>query len=455
MTAKPDDYDARLKLAVNTYTERRLSAMRQSMAYGSGFNDTTDTKRPKVWADFGFPNSLNFYDYLNLYTRNSLAHAIVHRISEKTWADEPWLVEGDQTDNKDAETRWERDTRKLFKKLGVWQKFQDADRRRLVGMYSGLILQVADDGRWDQELGQGELVGIIPAWQGQLTPTMWNNDTTSPNYGQPTMWQYQEADVETADHPPPGRSVNIHHSRVVIVGDYREGVPLLEAPYNDFVSLEKVTGALGESYWKNAARQINVEYDKETDPAQLAAAAGVDVEDLHEALTGMFSDLNQGLDAGMVTFGGKATPLVASVPPPMEPADVLRQNICASAMIPLKIAIGNQSGERASSEDNDDFNARCQSRRLGVVMSDVRRLVDRLTEYRIIDPVGEYQVMWTDLTEAGLSAKLDNAVKMSEINRNLMGTGERAYDADDIREVTGHEALDLDDNVPDNLDDED
>lgn len=452
MTSKTPEYEARLRMAVNTYSERRLASMRQSMAYGSGFNAGTDEKRSKAWIDYGFPNTLTFWDFLNLYQRNSLAHGIVHRITERTWQDEPWLVQGDETDNKTTEKPWERDTRKLFKRLNVWQKFQDADRRRMVGMYSGMILQVADNKKWHEELERGELVGIIPAWEGQLTPTEWNTDTASPDYGQPTMWQYQEASVETADHPPPGRSVNIHHSRVVIVGDYREGVPLLEAPYNDFVSLEKVTGALGESYWKNASRQLNVEYDKDTDPATLAAAAGVDVEDLHEALNGMFADLNHGLDSGMVTFGGKATPLVASVPPPMEPADVLRQNICASVMIPLKIAIGNQTGERASTEDNNDFNQRCQARRKGELMTDVRRLVDRLIEYRIIDPVPEYQVMWSDLNESSLSERLDNAVKMSTVNKNLMGTGEVAFLPDDIREVTGHDPLDLtDDN---DLDDE-
>jgi len=443
--ATDPDYQQRVQMVANTIaTERRLSAMRSSLAYGGGFNDTLGDKRKKAWVDYGFPNTLNFWDYLNLYRRHSLAHAIVHRITEKSWEDEPWVVEGDETDNAETETRWERDVRQLFKRLNLWQAFQDADRRRLVGMYSGLILQVADDRQWHEELEPGELVGVIPAWQGQLTPTAWNTDTTSPDYGKPTMWQYQEAEVETAEYPPPGRSVTIHHSRVVIVGDYREGVPLLEAAYNDFVSLEKVLGALGESYWKNAARQLNVEYSSETDPRQLAEAAGVKLEDLHEALNGMFADLNQGLDAGMVSFGGKATPLVANVPPPQEPYTVLAQNICSSAMIPMKIAVGNQTGERASTEDQDDFNRRCQSRRTGELMTDVRRLIDRLMEYGIIDVVPEYQVMWTDLAEAGMADKLANVELMAKINQAMQLLG-GVYTHDEMRAMTGHDPLGDDD----------
>lgn len=441
MSENTDDYQRRVQMVANTIaSERRIAMQRTSYAYGGGFNDTLGTKRSKVWQDFGYPNALNFWSFLNLYQRHSLAHAIIHRITEKSWEDDPWIVEGDETDNDKAETRWERDLRTLFKRLNLWQKFQDADRRRLVGMYSGLILQVADDRQWHEELEPGELVGVIPAWQGQLTPVEWDNNPASVTYGRPTMWQYQEAEVETADYPPPGRSVTIHHSRVVVVGDYREGVPLLEAAYNDFVSLEKVLGALGESYWKNAARQISMEYAPETRPQDLAEAAGVKVEDLHDALNGMFADLNQGLDAGMVNFGGKATPLVANVPDPKEPFNVLAQSICSSAMIPMKIAVGNQTGERASTEDQDDFNKRCQSRRTGELMTDVRRLIDRLMEYGIIDTVGEYQVMWTDLTEAGLADKLGNVEVMAKINQAMQLLG-GVYTHDEMRAMTGHDPL--------------
>lgn len=437
-----DDYNQRLQRVVNQVSERRMAAQRTAMAYGGGLNTGTDTKRfGKAWRDYGFPNTLSFRDYLNLYQRHSLAHGIVHRITEKSWQDEPWVVQGDADADADAETPWQRDLRTLFKRLNLWQRFEDADRRRLVGSYAALILQVADDLEWSQEMHAGELVGVIPAWQGQISPVEWDNDTRSATYGMVTTWSYQEADVTTADNPPPGRSVNIHHSRVVLVGDYREGVPLLEAAYNDFISLEKVLGALGESYWKNAARQISVEYDKETDPRTMAEAAGVDVNDLHEALNGAFTDLNQGLDAGMVSFGGKATPLVANVPNPKDPFAVLAQSICASAMIPMKIVVGSQTGERASTEDQQDFAQRCQARRTGQLMLDVRRLIDRLMDYGIIEQVPEYHVMWSDLAEASLSDRLANLKTAADSVKALVGTGlvqEGAIiTADELRTMAG------------------
>lgn len=428
-----------LALAINALSERRIAAQRTAMAYGGGFNTGIDSKRSTAWASYGYPNTLNFWDYLNVYERNSLAHAIVNRIAEKTWQDDPWLIEGDETDESRPETRWERDTRKLFKRLNVWQKFKEADIRRMVGSYSGLILQVADNGDWDTELQSGRLINVIPAWEGQLLPSAWNNDVQSPDYGMPTMWTYQEAQIQTADHPPPGRSVSIHHSRVVIVGDYREGVPLLKAAYNNLVSLEKIEGALGESYWKNAARQLSIEFDKDAQIATLEQAARESgYENLNQAMNESLADLNEGLDASTVTMGGKVTTLTAQVPPPKEPADVLRQNICAAVRYPTRAVVGNETGERASEQDEINANNRCQQRRVSEINTDIRRMIDRLMEYRIIDQVAEYEVMWSELGEASTSEKLANMLQAAKIVKELMGTGMLGLEESEIRSYGGH-----------------
>ena len=135
---------------------------------------------------------------------------------------------------------------------------------------------------------------------------------------------------------------------------------------------------------------------------------------------------------------------MANVPDPKEPYAVLAQNICSSAMIPMKIAVGNQTGERASTEDQDDFNRRCQSRRTGEMMTDVRRLIDRLIEYGILPPIAEYQVMWTDLAEAGMESKLENVLKMADANQKMQLLG-GVYTHDEMRAMTGHEPLGMDD----------
>ena len=439
------DKETRLTMAVNQYmSERRLASMRQAIGYGGNYAASIDTKRSRSWAEFGFPNTLNFYDFLALYMRNSLAKAGINRICRKTWQDNPWIIQGETTDENTTEKPWERDVRKLFKSLNVWQKFQDADRRRMVGAYSGLILRVADNARWDEELQPGgDLIEVIPAWEGQLTPGTWDENPNSPRYGQPTTWNYNEGNVQTADTPPPARSVTIHHSRVVIVGDYREGVSELEAAYNDFVSVVKITGGSGEGFLKNASRQLSVEYSDSQSLPELARSYGVGMDELNERLNEMMADLNSGIDAAAFTTGGKINPLVANVPQPKEHFEVQVQCIAASLEIPTKVLIGNQQGERASTEDQNDFNNRCQARRAGDLQTDIRRLIDRLMEYRIIPPVpgDEYEVMWSELNDASLADKLAMLKTATEAVRNMAGTGEIIATGDELRAIMGWEAL--------------
>jgi len=313
-----------------------------------------------------------------------------------------------------------------------------------VGAYSGLILRVADNARWDQELQPGgDLIEIIPAWEGQLTPGTWDENPSSPRYGQPTTWNYNEGNVQTADTPPPARSVTIHHSRVVIVGDYREGVSELEAAYNDFVSLVKITGGSGESYLKNASRQLSVEFGDTQSLPNLAREHGISMEELDERLNEQMADLNSGIDAAAFTTGGKINPLVANVPQPKEHFEMQVQCIAASLEIPTKVLIGNQQGERASTEDQDDFNNRCQARRLGELQTDIRRFIDRLIEYRIIPPVpgDEYEVMWSELTDASFADKLAMVKTLAEAQKALAGTGEFIATGDEYRTILGWEAL--------------
>ena len=439
------DKETRLTMAVNQYmSERRLASMRQALAFGSGYNGGIDTKRDRAWHEFGFPNTLCFFDFLNLYQRCSLAKAGINRINRKTWQDNPWIIQGDTTDEKTTEKPWERDVRKLFKRLNVWQKFQDADRRRMVGAYSGLILRVADNARWDEELQPGgDLIEVIPAWEGQLTPGTWDENPNSPRYGQTTTWNYNEGNVQTADNPPPARSVTIHHSRVVIVGDYREGVSELEAAYNDFVSLVKITGGSGEGFLKNASRQLSVEYSDSQSLPELARSYGVGMDELNERLNEMMADLNSGIDAAAFTTGGKINPLVANVPQPKEHFEMQVQCIAASLEIPHKELIGNQQGDRASTEDAVNMNNRCQARRAGDLQTDIRRLIDRLMEYRIIPPVpgNEYEVMWSELNDASLADKLAMLKTATEAVKNMAGTGEIIATGDELRAIIGWEAL--------------
>lgn len=129
-------------------------------------------------------------------------------------------------------------------------------------------------------------------------------------------------------------------------------------------------------------------------------------------------EMNRGNDVLMTTQGATVAPLVTAVADPSATYNVNLQTFAASVDIPVKVLVGMQTGERASTEDQKYFNARCQSRR-GDLSFEIEDFSDKLIELKIIDAVSEKTVIWDDLNEQTGTEKLANAKTMAEINQTF------------------------------------
>lgn len=431
-----------LGLALNTALGSfRAAAARQMFGRSNGM----DAKRLNAWEAFGWNPDPGFDDFYRLWERGGLAHGAIARVISKSWQDNPEINEGDQDEEDRERTDWERMFARFAEDFGFWGVFQEADLRRCVGNYSAIILQIADSKTWDSPVtGRGvrRLVKMIPAWQGQIQPTEYDMDETSATYGEPTMYSFNEGAVglanSTAAASFAGRIVNIHPDRVIILGDITHGIPLLRAGYNDFANLEKILGGSGESFLKNAARQLAIEFDKEVDLEDIAVAHGVAVKDLRKIYDEVTAGLNQGIDQTVVTQAAKVNPLVANVPDPEKHFEASCMSAAASLMMPLMIWIGSQTGERASTQDQLDWANTMQSRRTRKLGPEVRKAIARLISLRLLDAPEEFTVAWSNLAEASLAEKLANGKLMSEINAGSLASGEAVYTNEEIRTVTGH-----------------
>lgn len=430
-----------LQLALNSaLSERAAIRSRQSMLAGG-----IDAKRPEAWQAYGYPDNLCFADYYRLWEREGVAHGAVMRLNEKCWETDPEVIEGDPESRASAPTRWEREFKLLAKRLKLWEKFRDADMRRLVGYYSGVILQVADNKTWDQPLDKvssKQLVNLIAAWEGQLKVNEWVDDPRAQDFGQPKSYTYEEIAVpdgsnQTAQN---GRCLVIHPSRVVILGDIRSGIPFLRAGYNACINLEKIVGGSGESFLKNSSRQLGINFDKEVDLDSIARAHGVGTGELQEIFDEVTRGMNQGIDQTIITKGAQVTPLVATVPDPEPHFDIALQTFAASVRIPTKILVGHLTGERASTEDNKDFNKTGQGRRVNVLSSDIEAMVAHLTKHGMLLAV-ESSVIWDNLAEPTLDEKLANVTKMVDANQKMLGAGELVFTVDEMRQVAGYDAV--------------
>lgn len=440
-------------LIVNAYQEANLN--RRSYIQG-GAGAPGNTKRVKLWEEFGYPRDITFDHFYKAYERNAVAFGAVHKLLEGCWYDMPYIVDGDESKAADQQTPWEKSVNKLLRKH--WAKVKDADRRNLVGHYSAIILQFRDSRQWSEpvdltavrrqkDLG---LVRMIPVWESQLTPVDYENDQSSENYGFPTMYSFTERPLDNSMHGPT-RAVQIHPDRLIVLCEGSEdeailsGVPLLKAGYNKLLDLEKISGGSAEGFLKNASRQLAINISAEADLksiAQQATQAGF--KDLGDALNQKMQKLNRGVDDALITQAGEASVLSVAAADPAPSWTVAANEFAASIMCPFTILYGQQTGRLASDEDKEDWGKRLNGRREGFLSQIISQLVMRLASFGVIDQPtsGEVFIQWTDLLAPSYKDKIANAKDLATIAKDTQAAfGTSSIEPNEIREAVDLEPI--------------
>lgn len=404
-------------LLVNALAQIRT--MRAAMLSG------LDAKRPRAWCEYGYASDLSFENYFLAYDRDGLGNAAIDIIADKCWQDHPWLIEGAPDRESTELTANEARIDRAFSQAKVWQAFKEADIYAMVGGWSAIIIRIADSNELDQPTVRPSieaLTELVPVWANQLTAVHDSNQV---------LQHYVYAEPQTDISP--ARNVNVHPDRVVIVGDPSRSRPLLKAGFNALTTLEKVLGGAGESFLKNASRQLNVNYDSEVDLEDIARANGGSVAELHENLSGHVRDINSGVDLLMMTQGASVNPMTVAVSDPMPSYNVALQVFAASVKIPVKVLVGNITGERASTEDIKQLNDRCQSRRVSEVTAHIEKFVAKLKQIGML-AAGQYSIMWNDLRESTDGERADHVDKLASII-------EKIARADQSQMMTGSEPV--------------
>lgn len=435
-----------MALAVNqAVDEYRAYLSRMTMAAPKGL----DAKRTTAWREYGFKDELDFNDFYKLVKRGGIAFGAVKKIIDRCWKTNPWIIEGDEEDASKDTTVWEAKVNEALKKVSFWQHFKEADRRRLCARYSALLLHVNDGGDWKHPVKRVKrLVKLTPVWQGALTPKEYDKDPLSETYGEPKVWYYSTSS-------PDGHidQLEVHRDRVFILGDWSsEAIGFLEPSYNNFVSLEKVEGGSGESFLKNAARQLNINFDKEVNLEAIARAHDVPVNELQTIFDKVTREMNVGNDAAVITQGANVSPIVTAVSDPSPTYNVNLQSAAAGVDIPVKILVGQQTGERASTQDEEYFNSRCQSRR-GDLAPEIEAFIHHCIKIRVLENTASFTCVWDDLTESKQKDKLDNAKLMAEINAFAIGTGTILFTDNQILTTAGFEPIEDGDTLGEGIDD--
>lgn len=403
-------------------------------AFSSMLGIGLDNKRAKAWCEYGYKEHLEFQDFMQAYRRRGIAFKAVKHITDKTWSDYPVLYRGSKAEEDEVQDPYEQELNRIFND-SVWYEFKEADKRRLIGRWSGLVLYYNDAHQvsmGDPVVEGSRLRNVKAAWADALKVLTYDEDNN------PLTWSYTAPAIDGVAK----ESVIIHNDRVFILGDMTtDGLSLLEPGFNNLVNLEKVLGASAEGLAKNAARQIHLNFDAE-------AETGGDYQEdddpdhdrkVKEKMTKLVHDLNVGNDTALVTQGVTATPLTAPVSDPTPNFDINAIEFAASVGLRYRVLLGNEQGERASTEDLKQDNADMQARRITTITREILEFVDKAIKSMKMDR-WQIGVTWEDLTVPSATEKVDLALKLATVNKEVaFVTGEMPFTLDEIRSAAGYD----------------
>lgn len=420
---------------------------RQQVAQAiSGGYDGADTLH-NVYLDYGYPQTLDFNNFWNMYRRFGIARNIVELPVDTGWMKNP-VVEGSKEFNAELE--------KLIEQVKLWDRLSSLDKRQRVGRYAGMFMRVRDNKQPTEPIDQGALNGIasiiqlIPIYEGQLTISTTESDPMSDNFGMPSMYHFNSGSTGNRNDKL-AASFNIHPDRIIIAAEGADnggvfGISSLEAPYNSLMDLRKIIGAGGEGFYKNAAQNIVHELQDASSAKQNEAL----LNKLNEATDDFMANRSR---RSMWTPGMKTNVLDSSLIQPREFFDIALADTSAASKIPSTILIGMQTGRLASTEDSRHFLSGVNSRNQNFVADMIRSHIDWFIKFRVL-PASEYAVEWADLLALSKQDKLTNSQSMADINeKQFKSGGDVPFSGEEIREEAGFDPEEMEE--PEGEDDDD
>jgi hypothetical protein len=407
----------------NTGVRARIAA---ALSGGYDFADTLHN----IYLDFGYPQSLDFFKFWNMYRRLGIAKNIVELPVETSWMTEP-CIEGPEAFKTEVD--------KLIEQLRLWQRLKGLDNRQRVGRYAGLFVRVRDNKKPDQPIegklnGVGSVMQVVPLYEGQLEVLETDNDPTSERYTLPKMYLFQGAGVGDRNEKQ-GDSFSIHPDRIISAAEGADnggiyGIPALEGCYNSLMDIRKVIGGGAEGFYKNAAQNIMFELKD--------AASAKNNADLLEKFNEQYDEFSRNrFRRAMWTPGLEAKTLDSTMIQSKEFFNNALNDCAASSKIPATLLVGQQTGRLASQEDSRGFLAGINSRRQNFVSEMVMDTIDWFVKYGVL-PAAEYEVEWDDLLALSDQEKLDNALKMADTNaKQFQSGGTTPFTGEEIREAAG------------------
>lgn len=377
-----------------------LDMARVSLGMGMTHNGQRDT-----WSIFGYPDTLAIKDFRDKYKRGDIATRIVDAYPNECWANKPLIVENEEEQDL---TPWETTVNTLLDEIDFWQKVKKLDTLVNLGRYAVLYIGFADGKDLKESVSKGtKPIYVKPLAEDVAVIKTFVTDPQNKRFGLPETYE-----LTLTDGTDLANEIKriVHYSRVLHVAERtldKEylGQSVLEPIWNKLIDLEKVSGGSAEIFWLNARGGMSLEAEADADLGDKT-----DKENLKKEIEAYQHNLTR----VMRTKGLTIKPIVQKVESPKDQFDICISLIAGTTAIPKRILLGNEAGELASSQDENNWNKQVKNRQINFCEPHIiNKFIDYMIELKIIkEPaLKKYTCEWPSLTNISAKDKAEIATK--------------------------------------------
>jgi len=352
-----------------------------SSAMGQYFGGNRD-----VYNSMGYPRTIMGSMYYDYWRRHPIAKRVVKIFPNACWRLAPEILENE----KSTSSKFEAEINEIIDNCKLFKYMKKADTLAGIGNY-GLLFLGFDDERDYRETATGKLT-YLQAYDAVYRSKIskYVTDITNERYGLPELYEIDFGSDGQSNYKL------VHWTRVIHIAEDAEdndtfGTPRMEDVFNNLVNIEYISAASAEGYWRGGFPGLAMELDKE---------APLNNKEYETKMDEMVNDWVDGFRRNLIGVGANFKTLQPNAESPEAFFLLQIQEICASKEIPLRIMLGSERGNLASSQDEDNWNAKVDDRRVNFCEPNiVRAFVDRMIYLKAITPPtnGKYQVVWQDL----------------------------------------------------------
>lgn len=374
------------------------------------------TKRD-VWREVGYPETIEF-DQLYTAFKRTLGRAGVFFWPNKCFSVDFMVKDGDSDGQT---TQFEKDVMTLKEKHKLNSVFYWLYVYSRVFQYAGVTIAARESATSpDQPLiakGVDSIVRLTPLLQDRLESSDETiKDYNSPVFGYPEYYTYK---TNVTSNQAKGDNLvefKLDRSRVFAWSASAPpgtifGTPVNEAGYNYLLNIDKICAAAPEGFWKNA-RQAPWLTVNDANLAGKMIGKKEEFKDEAEAFA-------RGIDSERMLFGMDVKTLQSTLADPTHPFTI-NLNAYAATLdnIPATALIGHQTGERASSNDEDKVNAQAKSIQVNILTPMMKEFFQWLIGVNAMTPpTNDIVIEWGDLSESSEDQVLANIKTKAEIDK--------------------------------------